>query len=78
LLLSWGLGFVLMLGASVILGVLGTGDRVAGFLIDLLFAAAFPIPAIAMTFLYYDLRVRTESADLDAMIAALPTSMPAP
>jgi hypothetical protein len=77
LLLSWGLAVLLMLGAGVIMGVLGTGDRVAGFLSDILFAVVFPVPAIAMTFLYYDLRVRTESADLDAMISALPTSMPA-
>ena len=78
LLLSWGLAFLIMLGAGFILGVLGAGDRMEGFLVDLLFAVVLPVPTIAMTLLYYDLRVRTESADLDAMISALPTPIPAP
>jgi hypothetical protein len=77
LLLSWGLAILLLLGAGVIMGMAGVGDRVTGFLGELLFAVVLPVPAIAMTLLYYDLRVRTESADLDAMISALPASMPA-
>jgi hypothetical protein len=76
LLLSWGLALLLMLGAGVVIGALGAGDRIAGLIGDLLFAVVFPVPAIAMTFLYYDLRVRTESADLEAMISALPTATP--
>jgi hypothetical protein len=78
LLLSWVIALLPILGAGVIMAVIGTDERVASFLIDILFAVVFPVPAIAMTFLYYDLRVRTESADLDAMISALPAPMPAP
>ena len=78
LLLSWGLAFLIMFGAGIILGVLGAGDRIGDVLASLLFAVVLPVPTIAMTLLYYDLRVRTESADLDAMISALPTPIPAP
>jgi hypothetical protein len=77
LLLSWGIAFLLLMGAAFILGLLNLSERVAGLLIDLLIAAILPVPAIAMTLLYYDLRVRTEGADLDAMAAALPAPEPA-
>lgn len=77
LLLSWGLALLIMLGAGLIVGALGTaGERIGNALVELSFALVIPIPTIAMTLLYYDLRVRTESADLDAMISALPTSIP--
>jgi hypothetical protein len=76
LLLSWGLALLLMLGAGVIAGLLEINDRTAGLLLEVLFAVAFPVPTIALTLLYYDLRVRTESADLDAMISELPTPTP--
>ena len=69
MLLSWGLAFLLLVGGAVIAGIIG---RIGEILVELLFAVALPVPAIAMSLLYYDLRVRTESADLDAMISALP------
>jgi hypothetical protein len=72
LLLSWGIGLLIMLGAGVVAGVVGASDRSTDVLVDLLFGAVLPIPTIAMALLYYDLRVRTESADLDAMISELP------
>jgi hypothetical protein len=78
LLLSWGLALLIMMGAGFIVGLLGAGTRIGDVLVELLFAVVLPIPTIAMTFLYYDLRVRTESADLDAMISALPTPASAP
>ncbi|HET7187779.1 MAG TPA: hypothetical protein VFI52_06480 [Gemmatimonadaceae bacterium] len=69
MLLSWGLALLFMIGGGVIAGIVG---RTGEILVELLFAVALPVPAIAMSLLYYDLRVRTESADLDAMISALP------
>jgi hypothetical protein len=77
LVLSWGIALLLLVGAGVVMGALGADGPVAGLMIDLLFAVVLPVPAIAMTLLYYDLRVRAESADLDAMISALPASTPA-
>jgi hypothetical protein len=77
LLLSWGIVLLLMIGASVIVGLFGATTGIGDFLLDILFAFALPVPAIAVTLLYYDLRVRSESADLDAMISALPAPTPA-
>jgi hypothetical protein len=76
LLLSWGLAFLLIVGAGFVMGALGASGRVADFLGELLFAAVLPIPTIATAFLYYDLRVRNESADLSAMLADLPGTVP--
>ena len=77
LVLSWGVALLLLVGAGVVMGALGADGPVAGLMIDPLFAVVLPVPAIAMTLLYYELRVRTESADLDTMISALPPSAPA-
>lgn len=78
LLLTWGLVLLLMIGTGFVIGTLNSGGPVVDLAVDLLAAFVLPIPAIAMALLYYDLRVRTESADLDAMISALPVSTPAP
>ena len=73
LLLSWGIVLGASVGEGLVIGMLGAaGNRIADVLAELLFAVMLPIPTIAVTLLYYDLRVRTESADLDAMISALP------
>jgi hypothetical protein len=77
LLLSWAIAIVLLVGMSAVAGITGIGTGVVTFVSEILFAFVIPVPSIAMTFLYYDLRVRTESADLDAMVAELPTSTPA-
>lgn len=74
LLLAWGIALVFIVGAGMVLGLLGPGDRISTLLVDLLFGLVYPIPAIAVTLLYYDLRVRTESADIDAMLSALPVA----
>lgn len=66
----------LVIGAGAVVGVLGITGAIAGLINELLFAVVLPVPPIAMTLLYYDLRVRDESADLDAMISALPVSVP--
>lgn len=76
--LSWGIALLVMIGAAVLVGILGFEGAIGGLLVELLVAVLLPIPAIATTLLYFDLRVRAESADLDAMVAALPASAPAP
>jgi len=76
LLLSWGLAILLMLGGSVVLGFFGLAEGAVGLVTDLFLAAVLPVPAIAVTLLYYDLRVRREGADLDVMLAALPAERP--
>jgi hypothetical protein len=78
LFLSWGVALLLILGAGVVVGLLGLDDPIAGLVVELLFAVVLPVPAIAMTFLYYDLRVRNEGADLDVMMSALPAPVPVP
>lgn len=76
LLLSWVLAILILFGAGLVAGVVSSNETMVNLVADLLFGVVFPIPAIAMTFLYYDLRVRTESADLDAMVSALPAATP--
>lgn len=74
LLLSWGLALLLLIGGGFVMGFLNLAERVVSLLIDLLFVTILPVPAIAMTLLYYDLRVRREGADLDALAASLPAA----
>jgi hypothetical protein len=69
--------FLVLLGASVVLGMFVTNGLIGDLAIDIIIGFVLPVPAITTTLLYYDLRVRTESADLDAMLATLPPSAPA-
>lgn len=77
--LSWVIAIALLFGASFAMGLLagtaGLGSRTSDLIGELLFIPVFPLFAIPVTFLYYDLRVRNEGADIDAMVADLP---PAP
>ena len=77
LITSWLIALLIIIGLGIVVGLLGIDERITNFIADILFAIVFPLPAIAMTFLYYDLRVRTESADIEAMIAELPSTGPA-
>ena len=74
---AWIIMLVVALGAGIALGVviemLGVPDAVSDSLDALLFVAMFPFVGVAVTLLYYDLRVRNEGADLVAMIEALET-----
>ena len=72
LLLSWAIAFLLLMSGGLGIGMLRAGDLATDVLSWLIMAIALPIPTIATALLYYDLRVRTESADLDAMISELP------
>ena len=60
------------LAIGILAELLGLGDRAGQFLAQLLFIPFYPVLAVATTLLYYDLRVRNEGADLEAMAAGLP------
>ena len=68
--LVFGLALALGLG----LGVVGAPERLVDMLFQLVMVPLFPLIAITASLLYYDLRVRSEAADVSAMIDALPTA----
>jgi hypothetical protein len=70
--LTGGLALLLIIGVGAGMGLLVSDDAIIDLLSDTLFALFFPLPAIAMAFLYFDLRVRTEGADMEAMLSRLP------
>ncbi len=78
LLLSWGLALLLMFGAGFLVGLMNPSKATSGLFVDLAWGLLLPIPAIAMAFLYHDLRVRVEGADLDAMVSELAAASPVP
>lgn len=78
LVLTWGLTILMVMGAGAVLGMFGSEKSALDLLIEVLFGVFFPVPAIAMTFLYYDLRVRNEGADMEAMLSDLPAPAPTP
>jgi hypothetical protein len=51
-------------------------ERIATLLVGLIVAAIIPLVGVAMTLLYYDLRVRSDGADVAALADALPTPDP--
>ena len=79
--LSWLIVLALVLGSALVLGMavalLGIPDRLTDMIGEIVMIPFFPLIGIAVTLLYYDLRVRAEGADVAAMIDALPTT-PAP
>ena len=78
--LVWLIVVALFFGAafslSVIPGVSELPDRLIGMISELLLVPLAPVIGVAVTLLYYDLRVRSEGADVSAMIAALPATQP--
>jgi hypothetical protein len=75
LLLGWVIVMVLMLGGALALGMvfgmLGF-TQFSDMLASLLMVPLFPLIGVASSLLYYDLRVRGEGADVQAMVDALP------
>jgi len=73
---AWIIMIVLAFGAGItleiILELIGVPAVITDSLQALLFVALFPLVGVAVTLLYYDLRVRNEGADLVAMMEALP------
>ena len=78
LLLAWVIVLALIVGISFALGLLGAvvglGAMATQFLTELLFAPMLPLLSIPVALLYYDLRIRNEGADIDAMVAGLPAA----
>ena len=78
MLLAWVIVFGLVFGLSLAIGLLfgyaGAPERIAAMLGELVMVPLFPLIGVAVTLLYYDLRVRSEGADVEAMVAALPES----
>ena len=65
-----GIGSALAIG--IIVGMIGfIPQNLADMLGQLVLVPLFPLVGITMTLLYYDLRVRSEGADVEAMIEAL-------
>jgi hypothetical protein len=71
-----GLFFGAVFSLSTIPWVSGLPDSLIGMISELLLVPLAPVIGIAVTLLYYDLRVRSEGADVGAMIATLPVTQP--
>jgi hypothetical protein len=79
MLLVWFIVLLLAFGSAIALGVLVAmvgfiPQSLADMLGQLVLVPLFPLVGIAVTLLYYDLRVRSEGADVEAMIDALPVA----
>jgi len=82
MLLVWLIVFALIFGAALMLGLLfamiGVPERIIDMIGELLMIPCFPLIGVTVTLLYYDLSVRSEGADVAAMIDALPATPPEP
>jgi hypothetical protein len=76
MLLAWiivmGLLFGLAIALGMVFGSIGVPERLTELLTGLLMVPLFPLVAVTTSLLYYDLRVRGEGADVQAMVNALP------
>jgi len=76
MLLAWIIVMVLVFGLAIALGLLfglvAVPERLTQMLTQLLMVPLFPLIAVTASLLYYDLRVRGEGADVQAMVDALP------
>ena len=76
MLLAWIIVMVLVFGLAIALGmvfgIVGVPERITAMLTELLMVPLFPLIAVTASLLYYDLRVRGEGADVQAMVDALP------
>jgi hypothetical protein len=78
--LVWLIAFSLFVGGAfsieVLSGVIGIPERIYEMVVALLWVPLYPLASVTLTLLYYDLRVRSEGADVSAMIDALPGTQP--
>ncbi|MFL5618367.1 MAG: hypothetical protein ACJ79A_08240 [Gemmatimonadaceae bacterium] len=76
MLLAWVIVLALMFGIALALGAVASmfslPERLSNMIVELVMVPLFPLIGVAMTMLYYDLRVRNEGADVMAMVDALP------
>jgi len=70
--------FAIFIGTGLMIGIvggmIGLPARLIGSISRIVVVPLFPLFSIAVTLLYYDLRVRSEGADVAAMIDALPAT----
>ena len=83
LILIWlifaALGFGFMIAFTIAVATLGlTNSSIFLVLVQLIFVPIFPLFGVVTTMLYYDLRVRSDGADVAAMIDALPVTPAGP
>ena len=81
MLLVWlilaALGFGFLIVFTLLVATLGTSavtSPIIGMIVQLLLVPVFPLVGVVATMLYYDLRVRSDGADVAAMIDALPVT----
>ena len=78
MLLVWLILFLLFIGAALVLGIvvamLHVPTSFVTLLVQLVMVPVFPLVGVVATMLYYDLRVRSDGADVAAMIDALPAT----
>jgi len=79
--LAWGVLLVIMIatifGLGMLAGASGLGERVSQLLLQMVIIVLMPIPSVATTLLYVDLRVRREALDVEATLDMLAASTPA-
>jgi hypothetical protein len=71
LLLAWIIGAALYV-LAFLAAMARLGVKVVQLVTQLVWIAVLPLLTVPATFLYSDLRVRNEGADIDAMVAGLP------
>jgi hypothetical protein len=76
MLLGFGVVLIVVVGASVVLGIVAGGldDAMRDLFVNFIMAVVTPFAWAVATMLYIDLRVRVDGADVEAMIAELPRS----
>lgn len=73
--------FVVVVAAMVlgiVLGSVAFPRAAIGLLGSAIYDAIYPVVAVALTLLYFDLRVRTDAYDVESMMSDLPTRPVAP
>ena len=74
--LAWFIVIMLVMGGGIAVGLAfgapGESDRMADMIAGLVMIPLFPLVGVATALLYYDLRVRSEGADVVAMFEQLP------
>jgi hypothetical protein len=78
MLLVWLILLLLFIGGGLVLGavvaMLHVPTSFVTLLVQLIMVPVFPLVGVVATMLYYDLRVRSDGADVAAMIDALPST----
>jgi hypothetical protein len=78
MLLAWVIFVVLAFGATfalgIVLAVVGIPERLIELVAGVVLVPLFPMVGVAMSLLYFDLRIRREGADMFALAEMLPAA----